>query len=119
MDTPLPSRLRSWLALAGLLEDLARETIKSGHQAYRERTRQRRGGTLRPGWGTPLWNELARHAAVELRRYGDKAKLARYLGLPRQRVHELFVGRTAGPDAERTLLLLVWLKARLEGRDLS
>ncbi len=102
----------------GLLEDLAEEQLQAAQKAYKKHVRVRRGSTLRPGAHTPLWNELAKHAAVELRRYGDKAKLGRYLGLPRQRVHQLIVERSAFPDAERTLLLLVWLQARLHGREL-
>lgn len=117
MIAPIPSRLRGWMDFLGLMEELARETMKASHKTYKERTRVRRGGTLRPGHGTPLWNELAKQAAVEFRRYGDKAKLARDLGLPRQRVHQLLVERTATPDAERTLLLLVWLQARLRQRE--
>jgi hypothetical protein len=34
-------------------------------------------------------------------------------------VHEFLRERNALPDAERTLLLLVWLQARREGRDLA
>jgi hypothetical protein len=55
----------------------------------------------------------------QLVRRGEKAKLARVLGLPRQRLHEFLLERRALPDAERTLLLLVWLQARRQGRDLA
>lgn len=118
MNQPLHPRLRAWGEFADVLEELARETALAAQKTYRERTRRRRGATLRPGSATPLWNELTKAAAGELSRYGAKARLARYLGLPRQRVHELLVTRTATPDAERTLRLLVWLKAKSEGRDL-
>jgi hypothetical protein len=55
--------------------------------------------------------------AAHLRKRGDKVKLARLLNLPRQRIHQLFVARTACADAERTLLLLAWLQAKREGRE--
>lgn len=70
---------------------------------------------MRPGPGTPLWNELARAAAAELGRYGDKAKLARILGVPRQRLHEYLVAKTACPDTERALRLLAWVMANRAG----
>jgi hypothetical protein len=66
-----------------------------------------------------MWNALAAAVRARLTRYGEQAKLARLLGLPRQRVHELLNSRSHQPDAERTLLLLVWLQARAEGRDLA
>ena len=48
----------------------------------------------------------------QLRRRGEKINLGRELGVPPQRIHEYFVARTAAPDAERTLALLVWLARR-------
>ena len=81
--------------------------------------RAKRGAVLRPGPDTPLWNELAGAVQATLRRRGEKAKLARILGLPRQRLHVLLVARGACPDAERTLQLLVWLQARRQGQDLA
>ena len=107
------------MEFASLLEELARDTVKATRKSYKARTRVRRGATLRPGPSTPLWNELAKRAAHELTRYGDKAKLARILCLPRQRVHQMLTEETATPDAERTLLLLVWLQARLASRELG
>jgi hypothetical protein len=77
------------------------------------------GATLRPGPDTPLWNELARAALLQLRKRGEKAKLARVLGVSRQRLHMLLVNRTACPDAERALLLVLWLNARRSGLDLA
>jgi hypothetical protein len=38
-------------------------------------------------------------------------KLARLLGLPRQRINSFVTGGGQMPDAERTLQLLVWLMA--------
>jgi len=79
--------------------------------------RRRIGLTLRPGAATPLWNELVRQALPHLHQRGEKIKLARYLGLPRQRVHEFFKARRACPDAERALLLLCWVARRRQGRE--
>lgn len=63
---------------------------------------------------------LAALLRPELKAYGDKARLARYLGLPRQRITEFLTGRTKRlPDAEITLRLLHWLAAKRSGRDLS
>ena len=65
--------------------------------------------TLRPGHQTPRWNALLKAVLPLLRRRGAKALLARELGLPRQRLHEFLMSRTAQPDAERTLQLLEWV----------
>ena len=67
---------------------------------------------------TPLWNTLARAVESQLKRRGAKSRLARLLGLSRQRLHLLIVAKTAYPDAERALLLQLWLQARLLNRDL-
>lgn len=105
----LPARLAPLLAFADVLDAAARESAKALTKIYREATRTSRGGTLRPGPDTPLWNELAKLAATHLERYGDKANLARILGVPRQRVHEYLVSKTACPDTERALMLLAWV----------
>jgi hypothetical protein len=84
-----------------------------------EKARRRVGQTLRPGSATPLWNELIRQARPYLRRRGEKVKLARILGLPRQRIHDCLKAQTACLDAERTLLLLCWVARRRQGRELT
>jgi hypothetical protein len=117
MNTYTPARMRGLLELCDILEMAARESSKELLKTYRRRTRKSLGGTLRPGPETPLWNEFARIAAGQLNRYGDKAKLARILGVPRQRVNEYLVSRTACPDTERTLRLLVWILARQAGKN--
>jgi hypothetical protein len=48
--------------------------------------------------------------AARLRRRGAKARLARLLGISRQRLHLLVVAKKAYPDAERALLLQLWLQ---------
>ena len=104
--------------LDGLL-DAAEETARATKRFVYVR-RRKRGLMLRPGLDTPLWNELAREVTRRLVRRGDKAQLARILGVPRQRIHVLLVSKTAYPDAERTLRLLEWLvqedRARGAGR---
>jgi hypothetical protein len=96
----------------------AEASAKAARAAYRKRTRRPRGGTLRPGPETPLWNELVVAAREQLSGYGAQARLARVLRVPRQRVHQYLRATTACPDAERALLLLVWVQARRNVRDL-
>ena len=115
----LPAALAFPAELAVILAEAAADAIRRSLKPVRESRRPRRGATLRPGVQTPLWNALAAAVRARLTRYGEQAKLARLLGLPRQRVHELLNARNHQPDAERTLLLLVWLQARAEGRDLG
>ena len=115
----MPPQLNLPSTLAAALMDAAVKSVKLSAQAVRAHRRQRRGGTLKPGTETPLWNELAAAVQAHLARYGEKARLARVLRLPRQRVHEFLRSRRHLPDAERTLLLLIWLQARNEGRDLG
>ena len=122
-STNLPLRLPVQLdipaALAVSLMEAATKSIRRALQeTYRDR-RPRRGQTLKPGPETPLWNELASAVRAHLRRRGEKARLGRILGLPRQRIHEFLRARHHLPDAERTLLLLVWLQVRNEGREVS
>ncbi|HUR58676.1 MAG TPA: hypothetical protein VM029_13270 [Opitutaceae bacterium] len=70
---------------------------------------------MKPGVETPLWNALAAAIEAQLKRRGERVRLARVLGWPRQRVTEMLRARSLQPDAERTLLLLVWLNARRRG----
>lgn len=98
--------------------DLAWELTAAAVQGAREAAQQtlrrphRRGQHLRPGLDAPLWNALAAAVLAEFRRRGDRAKLARFLGLPRQRITEMLRYRRHLPDAERTLLLLLWVQHR-------
>ncbi|HLP24880.1 MAG TPA: hypothetical protein VK477_04335 [Acidobacteriota bacterium] len=88
----------------------------------RKRTRPRRSAsyaTTRPGAATPFWNILAAQLRTELRSDGAKARLARYLGVPRQRITEFVRQKSRMPDAELTLRLLHWLAQKRAGRDLS
>lgn len=108
---PLNPQLRALYQIADLLalqaEELTRAAVRNLLRAP-----ARRNATLRPGLDTPLWNALVVAARPHLRRRGEKINLGRELGVPPQRIHEYFVARTAAPDAERTLALLVWLARR-------
>ncbi|HLP03411.1 MAG TPA: hypothetical protein VK163_15400 [Opitutaceae bacterium] len=108
-------------ALLGLVEALWDAACAPARKPVRRRESDLPGYncTLRPGSNTPLWNSLVRITLPLLRKYGTKAQLARVLGLPRQRINDFFIERTAAPDAERTLLLLVWLAQRRRGKDLG
>jgi hypothetical protein len=83
---------------------------------YRMAPRRPSGATLRPGSTTPLWNRLVTELRPLLKRRGEKAQLARLLGVHRQGISEYFVSGKRMPDAERTLLLLEWLDARRQNR---
>ena len=117
--SPLAPHLNRLAPLTDTLIGAAEATAKVARKSYRAARRRRGYKTLRPGAETPLWNELARACAANLTRHGEKSKLARILGVSRQRLHVLLVSRTAYADAERTLQLLIWLDARRHGRDLA
>lgn len=107
-----------------LLEDLIAAAVTAAREARLAKTRvpprpRRPSLTLRPGAGTPLWNELVRQIRPHLRRRGAKAQLARLLGLPRQRLHDCLKAGSASLDAERTLLLLGWLGFFQRGGELT
>jgi hypothetical protein len=115
MRSSIHPRLALLEGLADGLAYAAQATLKKARKAYREPKRISRGGTVRPGPDTPLWNELAEEARGLIRHRGEKTNLARFLGVPRQRVHQYLMDKSAGPDAERTLLLLAWVHARRSG----
>ena len=103
--------------IALVLAECAAQSLRRSIAEHRRARRPRRGATLKPGPETPLWNDLRQAVKHELTRHGQKARLGRVLGLPRQRVHDFLMRRHYLPDAERTLLLLVWLHARRNGHD--
>jgi len=108
-------RLKTSLDLAEGLVFVARQLARYAHRQAPAFNRPRHGQTLRPGPQTVLWNALVLAIRPHLRSYGAKAKLARFLGVPPQRVSAYFVARTQAPDAERTLLLLTWLAQQETG----
>lgn len=109
-----PRGLEIPYALGHALHLVAAEMAKQTNEAFRlarRRSSLGAGTTLRPSKETPLWNELRAQLQPLLRERGDQAKLARLLGLPRQRINSFVTGGRQMPDAERTLQLLVWLMA--------
>lgn len=115
---PLGLRLPADLTLA-FAAAATKAAARVARHALPPRRRRTSQVTLKPGAGTPLWNELATAVQAQLRLRGERARLARILGLPRQRLHDILRTRRHMPDAERTLLLLVWLHTRADGRDLA
>jgi hypothetical protein len=113
-----PVQIPGALSLA-LMEAAAHCLQAAARKLRPDHKLRRRQNSLKPGPETPLWNELAAAAEARLVQHGEQARLGRILGVPRQRVHELLRSRRHLPDAERTLLLLVWLQARTENRDLG
>ncbi len=115
---PTHPRLALWLDLGEAL------TVAAGTGARRIRLAlrpKRRGSykTRRPGYDTPLWNVCATLLRAELRIWGSKVRLARYLGIPRQRLQDFLKGRSRQPDAELLLRMLYWMSEKRAGRDLS
>ncbi len=111
-------RIQLWLELGDLLLDAAEASAKHAKKLLQPR---RRGSykTRRPGLDSPMWNICATLLREELRPFGSQARLARYLGIPRQRLHDFLTGRKRLPDAELTLQLLAWLSHKRAGRDIS
>jgi hypothetical protein len=119
MIQKFPPQLETTAAMSIELMSAAVKSAQRAARSVQHARRPRRGQTLKPGPDTPLWNELAGAVQTQLSRYGEKARLGRVLGLPRQRIHEMLRSRRHLPDAERTLLLLAWLQARRQGKDLT
>ena len=113
-DPDTSAQLGNYLRMVDPLLALAEELARLTRKATAPKA-QRRGSTIRPGVRTPLWNAIVAQVRPLLARYGEKSKLARILGVPPQRVHDYFIARTQAPDAERTLLLIVWLAGRRAG----
>lgn len=118
MNSEVPPGVRRFSELEPillLLEEAARAATVAAvkhRRALKRRANPRRFNALLPGPDTPLWNMLVRECGMHLGRFGAKAALGRHLGVPRQRVHQLIVAKTACADAERTLQLLGWLLAQ-------
>jgi len=102
-----------------MLFEAALDAASRAADSRRRRRIPKRGLTLQPGPDTPLWNELVRQVRPYLRKRGAKNQLARIMGVPRQRLHFCLKAQRGCFDAERTLLLLAWLCARKQGRDIT
>ena len=115
----LHPRIRFWLELSEALLEAAEQAAPHLRKVFRDH-RHRPYRRRRCGPETPLWNMLAALLRAELRTYGAKARLARYLEVPRQRLTDFLTGRSKRlPDAELALRLLHWLAAKRAGRDRS
>jgi hypothetical protein len=106
------------MMLDPVLEAAAAAASRRIHQALRP---HRKAGyhTRKPGFDTPLWNFYSTMLKRELRVHGSKVRLARYLGIPKQRLQDFLNARSRLPDAELTLRMLHWLSARYDGTDHS
>lgn len=117
---PFPRNFEVPLRLGELMADAMTAAVEHRAKVFRIYPNRRRSGrTLRAGEQTPLWNELAASMRPYLKGYGRQVRLARLLGLPRQRVHEFLRGRGQMPDAERTLQMLAWVILQRRGIDPS
>ena len=116
--TPIHPTLKLWLELGGVLADAA----ETGAKALGKQMKPRRHGsykTRRPGTETMMWNACAALLREELKPHGTKVRLARYLGVPKQRITDYLKGSRRMPDAETTLQMLNWLAQKRAGRDVS
>lgn len=118
-DPDMPIHLQQVADAVLALYDLAASAARNTARQVRRPTRHRRFTTLTPGAATPLWNELVKQARPHLAKRGSKIRLARYLGVPRQRLQVCLKAQRGCLDAERTLLLLCWVVARQQGRELD
>jgi hypothetical protein len=112
------ARIRAWMELSEILFAAGEEALK----ALKKGPRPRRKGsytTLRPGPLTPMWNQCRIALRAELKPHGTKVRLARYLGIPKQRLSDFLAGNRRMSDAELTLQMLYWLAAKRTGKDLS
>jgi hypothetical protein len=128
-----PPGLARWADLLDVLGQAGSEAARQAARATFRAVDRRRGGKRLPrhaahaalaagsaatAEGTPMWHALALALDEALKQPGARARLARYLGVPRQRVTDFTKGRRS-PDAELTLRLLQWLVALRTGLDPS
>ncbi len=111
-------QLKFWLDIGGFLADAA---VAGAHrvQMSLKKTRANPGRVRHPGVDTPMWNALAGELRGALQVHGTKVRLARYLGIPKQRLSDYLRGQRRLPDAELTLRMLHWLAEQRAGRDPS
>ncbi len=111
-------RLKLWMDLGAALATVAEAGAERVGKSLTPRRRSSYA-TRRPGDATPLWNACAALLREELRPLGSKVRLARYLGIPKQRLYDYLKGGSRMPDAETMLQMLNWLAHKQAGRDLS
>lgn len=95
-----------------IMEEGAKAALAAMRRRNARSRKQQRGLALQAGTDTPRWNILAAVLKAECKKYGDQSKLARTVGLSRQRMNNFLHGKGGLPDAERTLMLLEWLGTR-------
>lgn len=109
-------------ALGAAAEVAARDAARATFRAIDRRPGHARlapAGSRAPGESaTPLWDVFAAQLRTAVARRGVRARLARHLGLPRQRLSDYLKNRRQ-PDADTTLRLLHWLAEFQAGRDVS
>ncbi|MCC5024712.1 MAG: hypothetical protein J6386_18810 [Candidatus Synoicihabitans palmerolidicus] len=123
MDTlpppPLHPRLKTLIRTGESIitaAQLAEELIR---KARRKRRPYHTVPKRHPGSDTPMWNAVVASLRIELTAHRNKTRLARYLGLPPQRIFDYVRGRRRLPDTETLLLILHWISERHAGRDPS
>jgi len=80
----------TFLEMAGLVGDASVALARIARRHLKPRAPRRRNATLRPGVDTPLWLTVVATVRPYLRRRGEKALLARVLGVHPARIHEFF-----------------------------
>ena len=120
MSSTFHPALDPWIAIGLLLLEVA--GTKAADTVNVLRPKRGRDGAYRsrhPGLDSPLWNLFAARLRERLKPYGAKARLARFLGIPRQRLDDFLRSRSRLPDAEVTLQLLIWYAQMHARRDRS
>jgi hypothetical protein len=115
---PTHPRIVAWMQLSDALVTAAETGVRRALVAARPK-RKGSYAVRRPGYESPMWNVLAALLRGELAARGTKVRLARYLGVPRQRLHDFLTGHSRLPDAELTLRMLHWIAEKRAGRDPS
>lgn len=115
----MESRIAGLMALSDIIFAAGDKALESLRRQPARRRRQGSYKTRRPGPYTPFWNQFRIALRSELKPYGAKVRLARYLGISKQRISDFLAGRRRMPDAEVTPQMLHWLLAKRDGIDLS
>lgn len=120
MSTLGPGKFYSEILMGKLSEAAAFAAEAAARQAMRKlRPRRTKTQSRQPGADSPMWNLVRAELRDALREHGAKTRLARHLGLPKQRLTDFTSGNRRIPDGETTLRILHWLHERAAGRDPS
>ena len=97
--------------VGGIVESLiaASREIAAAKAKGAAKAKRGRGRSASHAADGALWRALTARVAPLLAQRGAQAKLGRELGVSRQQIYAYFKSRTAAPDAERVLRLIVWL----------